>query len=206
VDRKTANELDRLLAGDGTSGPEADAIFERVMAEVERAEPRHRRRHALWAGGAIAAAAAIGVLALRPAATPSRSELTARGAAQAAPRIELVCSGGSLDACPISAKLVFAVTGDDTSGFVSAYAEPLDPGAERVWYFSRQVGSPQLNGIGDGTRVLDRAVQLASAHQPGGYRVHVFLSEAALTPDEMLGGAGASATANLQVELHIVGD
>ena len=38
MDQQTANKLDRLLAEDGLSGPEADAIFDRVYATVAREE------------------------------------------------------------------------------------------------------------------------------------------------------------------------
>jgi hypothetical protein len=212
MDHQTANKLDRLLAGDAISGPEADAIFERVIAGVEReerAEHNDRRPHwrrALWGTGLIAIAAAGVLVALRTTG-PATSELRVRGASGAGPgpRLQLICSGGRPDACPISSQLIFAVSGDATSGFLSAYAEPLEPGAERVWYFSRDGDSPVLDGVRDGTRVFERAVRLAGTHQTGRYRVHVFLSDVALTPAEMLAGTSA-VIARAQAELQIIGE
>jgi hypothetical protein len=132
---------------------------------------------------------------------------TARGAAGTAPpKLELICSGGSVHACPISSKLIFVVAGDATSGFLSAYAEPLDAGAERVWYFSESGQSPELSGVTDGTRVFEQAVRLAGAHQPGRYRVHAFVARRALAEQEMLENASALIAASVEIDLRIVGE
>jgi hypothetical protein len=205
MDDKTANELDRLLAGGGMSGAEADAIFDRVIASVESAD---RRRHVgprvLWSTGILAAAAvALIAFSAHPARPPA---FTARGASVAVPRLELICSGGTLEACPLSSKLIFAVAGDATTGFLSAYAEPLEPGTERVWYFSKSNQSPELPRIGEGTRVFERAVQIAGTHRPGRYRVHLFLSDVPLGQEQMLANTDGLATARSEVELRVSGE
>jgi hypothetical protein len=100
--------------------------------------------------------------------------------------LELRCTGGTLAACPLSSSLVFVVAGSAEAGFLSAYAEPLSAGAERVWYFSRETNSPELPGPLDGTHVFDRAVQLIGSHRAGRYRVHAFVSEQPLARAELL--------------------
>lgn len=205
MDDQTANKLDRLLAGDGISGPEADAIFTRVVAEVEREEGTRSWTRVLWGGAAaLGLAAAAALIAVRP--DPAPAGFAARGGAETGPRLEVICADGSLAACPISSRLIFAVSGDATTGFLSAYAEPLEPGAERVWYFARESQSPELAGVANGTRVFEQAVQLVGSHQRGRYRVHAFLADAALGQDEMLANPSGQARATVHAELHIIGE
>jgi hypothetical protein len=189
MDQQTATRLDRLLANGELSRPEAEAIFERVYATIAREEPPRR----LWSGsllaaGGLAAAAALFLL-LRPATEPP-AEWTARGVAatDTAAMLELRCSDGRLSACPLSSKLVFLVSGEADAGFLSAYAEPLEAGMERVWYFSREAHSPELALPLNGTHVFDRGVSLAGSHRAGRYRVHAFLSDQPLTHAELLAG------------------
>lgn len=184
MDQKTKNQLDRLLADGELSRPEAEAIFDRVHAEVVREDRVRPLRAVVW-GGAVAAAAVLLLLLIRPS-EDGGGELSARGSAAFAPTLEVTCSDGTLSACPLSAKLVFLVSGSAQHGFLSAYAEPLDTGAERVWYFSHEAGSPQLTPASDGTHVFDRAVTIAGSHRPGRYRVRAFLAERPLAREEML--------------------
>ena len=206
MDQQTANQLNRLLADGELSRPEAESIFDRVYAAVEREErPRRLRPHvALFAGGGLAAAAALLLLLVRPADAP-RSELTARGASGGAAALELRCSGGTLAACPLSSKLVFLLSGSAETGFLSAYAEPLTSGAERVWYFSREVHSPALAEPLDGTYVFDRAVGLGGSHRAGRYRVHAFLADQPLTHGELLSPhVQERARASLHIDVNLI--
>jgi hypothetical protein len=209
VDGKTKNELDRLLAGDRIGGPEADAILERVLATVERDERRSRRWLAprfVVAGGALAAAAAA-LLLIRPADEGREDELRARGAAAAAVQLEAVCSEGTLAACPRSSKLIFVVSGAPAQGFLSAYAEPVDAAMPRIWYFSREAGSPQLASAGDETRVFEHAVRLSETHPAGRYRVHAHLSDRPLGREELLASPGAQIIrASMRAELVVIED
>jgi hypothetical protein len=140
---------------------------------------------------------------LRPS-TPIPNQLTARGLETHAPALEVRCDDGTLTACPSSSKLVFIVSGERTSGFLSAYAEPLDAGGELVWYFSREAQSPRLVGVSDGTRVFDRAVKLSGSHRPGRYRIHAFLAPRPLSRAEMLTSFQMDA-ARTQIEISITG-
>ncbi len=209
MDPKTANQLDRLLADGELSGPEADAIFDRVYASVAAAEPRRLpsgswswMRAVVWGSGAIGAC--IAILFMLPSSTPGSNQLTARGLETHAPALEVRCDGGTLTSCPSSSKLVFIVSGEHTSGFLSAYAEPLDAGGERVWYFSREAESPRLVGVSDGTRVFDRAVKLGGSHRPGRYRIYAFVAPQPLSHGEMLTSPQTD-VARTQIEISITG-
>jgi hypothetical protein len=212
MDQQTANKLDRLLADDGLSGPEADAIFERVYATVAREPRRFPTRSLAWTSGGLAAATAVAaglwMLGLPREASP---EFAARGAEAVGPRVEFACTGGAMMACPISAKLVFVVSGAAAASYLSAYAEPLDAATPRVWYFSAEAGKPKRAEPAEGTHVLDQTVLLRGSHRVGGrYVVHAFLADRPLGHAEMLASprspsaatptrARVSASANLQV-------
>jgi hypothetical protein len=204
MDPKTANQLDRLLADGELSGPEADAIFDRVYANVAAAErPGTSRRAtyaALWFGAGAAACIASLVTFRSPG--PESTALTARGTNDGAPVLAVRCADGTLGACPKSSRLFFSVAGDRTSGFLSAYAEPLDMPGERIWYFSSETLSPQPVGAVDGTRVFDHAVNLGGTHRPGRYRIHAFLAPRPLSHTEMLESAGSQAL-RMQAEVAI---
>jgi hypothetical protein len=121
-----------------------------------------------------------------------------------APRLDAVCSHGTLADCPISATLSFAVSGGGAAGQLSAYAEPLDGQGERVWYFSSDTRTAELAGQAGETRAFNRAVRLAGTHRPGRYRIHAFLADRALTPAEMLAGPPSGAVQiSLRRELFV---
>jgi hypothetical protein len=203
MDEKTSHELDALLADGKVSGPEADAIFDRVYATVARDERRWARwRPVLYPVGAVAACAAV---ALAWSTGPS-GELTARGAETIAPVLEVTCAAGSLAACPHSSKLVFVVSGEGVHGALSAYAEPLDGQGERILYFTREAGAPALTA-GDGTRVFHRAVMLAGTHRAGRYRIHAVLTDRPLDRNELLQGPPEeSIKASLSTEISVTGE
>lgn len=208
MDAKTKTELDRLLGGDQISGPEADAIFERALADVDRADGRGVARpvYAVVAASALAAAAAIALLLIRPA--DERDGLRARGGQALGAQLQVVCSGGTLAACPLSSKLIFVASDAHGELFLSGYAEPIDAAAtERVWYFSRETGSPQLAAAVEGTRVFEQAVRVSGTHPPGRYRVHAYLTDRPLERDELLTSRDRGPfRASVHAELVVVED
>jgi hypothetical protein len=196
VDEKTARHMDRLLAQEKRlSGPEADAILERVLAKVEREEKRPRAIRA-FTSVALAAAAAVLLVVYVPRAPDERQHTVEEG--DMSPLV-VSCSPGTLSACPSSSALVFTLKNARASGVLSAYAEPLGPGAEPVFYFSKEDGSASLD---EGTR--SRSVRLPAAQDGGRYRIHALLAPRALSRQELLQGAsGIEIVAKARVELVV---
>ena len=120
MDEKTARDMDRLLAGGELSGPEADAILERVMADLDRAERKRRPwvlRYlpAAAAAGAVLAAAAAVLLVVRgggdvPGGEPGVGPVQYEDGVVGGVKIEIRCADGTLAACPVTSSLVFAVS------------------------------------------------------------------------------------------------
>lgn len=201
-DPPSDEDLDALLAGGRLSGPARDRIFDKVAAEVAReARPRARRR--VWTFAMVAAgAAAILIVAPRLMTTQPADGFRAKGGpGAAAMQLDVACIGGTLAACPQGATLTFAAAGAAGIGVLSAYAEPLDPGRERIWYFSAEGESPMLT-VGDGTAVARQAIRVGSEHA-GRYRVHVFLTSAPVSQAVLLAGGPPDTIARLTVDLQV---
>jgi hypothetical protein len=97
---------------------------------------------------------------------------------------------------------MFGASGAPASGALSAYAEPLDPGLERIWYFSAEGESPRLT-VGGGTGVAARAARIGPEHVPGHYRIHVFLTAAPAAQTALLAGAPHDAIASRELDLRV---
>jgi hypothetical protein len=193
MDDKTARDMDRLLAGGKLSGPEADAILERVLEDVDRDERRRRPRvNRYWvgaAGAALAAAAAVLLVVYSPGSTDD-------------PTIRVSCPGGTLSACPASSTLVFAAA-NARAGFLSAYAEPVGHAAERVYYFADRNGRPELVEPEDDRPPYRRAAAPPPALKPGRYRVTVVLADRPLARNELLGGSAAREDADVRATSQV---
>ena len=210
MDEKTERRMHRLLARGRLSRPELEVIRESVLDAVKREKKAKRpaRVYQLWAGTALAAAAALLLVVFVPReqgggggdVTYEDGELGSRVA------LEVRCSAGTLSACPASASIVFVVRAAGKGravGFVSAYAEPVSGGGERVFYLSKEDGSAEL-AMPAGTAGSERAVKLTGAQRPGRYRVHVFFAGRPLGREEMVAGAReARVAATARVELVI---
>jgi hypothetical protein len=195
------DDLDALLAGGRLSGPARDRIFDKVAAEVaQESRPRARRR--VWTVAMVAAgAAAVLIVAPRLMTTRTPDGFRAKGGAPGL-QLDVACTGGTLGACPQGATLTFGAAGAPGSGVLSAYAEPLEPGHERIWYFSAEGESPLLT-VGDGTAVARRAIRVGNEHAPGRYRVHVFLTPTPVSRTVLLAGGPPDALARLTVDLQV---
>ena len=195
MDDETAARMDRLLARGKMSAPRADAILERVYETLEREKPRKVVPIRYWASAALAAAAAVLLLIVVPR-DPGGPGVDEIGDL---PGLRVRCVGGTLSACPMSAKLVFEVTGKEASGFLSAYAEPIGHAGERVFYYSKEDGSAQVPG-----QAAARPVGLARA---GRYRVHAVITERPLTREELVRAAskaGREVRAKVQLEMVVI--
>jgi len=206
MDEKTARDMDRLLAGGKLSGPEADAILERIHATLEREEKRRSPVRAIryWAGAALAAAAAVLLVVYLPRGpVEQRGHQLEEGVLGA--KLVVRCSPGTLEACPKSSSLAFTLSGGRADGFLSAYAEPVGHDGERVFYFSKEDGSVRLGVTAQGKGVTERVVRLPAGQRPGRYRVRAVLAERALSRDEMLAGSGQpSVEARVTVQIELV--
>ena len=152
-----------------------------------------RRIHRLLSGGKLSGPEADEILARLLAAVGHPTVL------------ELSCTPGTLAACPRSASLVFSASGGGAASYLSAYAEPLAPDAEPVFYLSEEDGSPKLAQPAKGDR-SEYTLALPVAHPLGRYRVHAFLASYPLERAEMLDGVGdvSAVAVRIQVEIMIV--
>jgi hypothetical protein len=207
VDPSNDEDLDALLGGGRLSGPARDRIFDKVAAEVAP-QPRSRTRPGVWAFALAAAGAAAAVLIVAPRLTTRmQGGLRAKGddgPGPAALQLDVACIGGTLSACPQGATLMFGASGAPSAGLLSAYAEPLEPGLERIWYFSADGESPRLSTSG-GTEVVQRAVRVGPEHAPGHYRLHVFLTRAPASRAALLAGSAVNAIGSREIDLGVVG-
>jgi hypothetical protein len=99
------------------------------------------------------------------------------------PSADIECLGATLDACPTGALVVVRVGG--VRGFVSAWAEPVG-GGERIWYFSADGFSPEVDALSEGPVATTRAVKIGPEHRPGGYVVHVVVTEGAMAREALM--------------------
>lgn len=212
----TDAELARLLSGrNALSVLEREQLCERI---VEHVSPRQSSwfHHfpKLGVGGlSVAAAAAVGLLALRavlevpaaeeavstragraelPSAASAASQLpadnyTARGAALT-PTLDLVCIGPSgTGRCATGKKLAFSVRGSAEWKHFAAFAQTAD--GTIYWYF------PSVTGVGielgaESATLLDRAVVLGD-EAGGAVTVYGVFSKAPLTRDGIKRAMGA---------------
>lgn len=221
LDGRTKRQLHRWMAGGRLGRAERDVIRESVLDELARREGRARAsasgksgersergkliRLAAWAGTALAAAAAVLLMVRAPGEEPGGGGHTfEEGDLGARPVLEVTCKGGTLQACPRGAELVFTLSGKGARAFLSAYAEPVGREGERVFYFSKEDGTAELGPAAAVAPGAQRAVRLADGHRAGRYRVHAFVADRVLSREEMQsGGQAARVIASLQVELVI---
>jgi hypothetical protein len=201
MSERSDDELDNLLARGALGGPGREQVLRNVLAALPAAAPPWRRQ-AIAGVCAFTAVAAAAVLVSWPRAGRQTDAMRIKGAGPAAAvRLDLGCAGAGLEACPIGATLVFAVAGATRPGYLAAYAEPMTPGGERIWYFS-SVAAPAI-GSGPGTHTSSQGVRVGHEHRPGEYLVHLLLtnrpsSKEALRGPEVPGLIGRS-TVRLRV-------
>jgi hypothetical protein len=175
------DEIDQLLARGRLSGPQRERIFDRLYESVRPAGMGVRSR-LLFIATPLAVAAAI-VLVLRSSSVTAPS-FTAKG--HRASRVEVVCSGGPLSACPRGSHLFFRFDAGASPAFVQAYAEPINPNRERVWYFpTAATPAPRIESAADGG-VLEKAIVLGPEHANGRYQVRIMLSATPMSREDVL--------------------
>jgi hypothetical protein len=190
------DELDMMLAGGRLGGPAKDRIFDAVAGQVIPRKPLLGLRGLLAAGLAMSGAAAALLLVIN---TRDRGFTAKGGAGPGGPTLEISCAGGTLAACPLGARLMFALTGA-AGGYLAAWADPAG-GGERIWYFSRDGQSPALTAT-PGTQVAAKGILLGPEHRPGDYLVHLLVTSQPLSRAQL--AAGAPAIARRDFPLRVV--
>src|SRR5881394_2748877 len=160
--RRLDRHLDALLAESELGGPEDERILEAVLSRRSR-RPWWRSSFALGTGLSLAAAVAV-VLVIGPFRT-GREGFAPRGADVKGLAIDVACLRNSLAACPRGATLLFALRGGSPGGYLTAWAEPVRPGAERVWYFSADQETPLLQATRSAPQALSRGVRIGPEHR-----------------------------------------
>jgi hypothetical protein len=195
--------LDLLLAKGARSGRQRDATLDRIL---DRVTPRRRasgRRWLLAASTATAIAAAwLLVAGVKPHG--AGGAFAARGTSAAEPRVELVCAGGKLEACPSGSRLLFVVSGGTRPGYLAAYAEPVGGGRERVWYFPGERDAHVIAAGAAQAAPLDTAVQIGPEHGVGPYVVHVVVGSRPFSREEALRPATTDTLFSKTIALEIV--
>jgi hypothetical protein len=152
-----------------------------------------------WIGAPVVAAAGL-FLVLRPA-TPSAG-FVAKGSG--ASSVVAECLGAKLSACPRGSKLVFRVEATDSPLFLHAYADPVDSGCERVWYFPTAATPPFPVAPGPEARTLDKGILVGPEHGCERYRLHVVLGPSVLSKEQLLALAPVRVANRMATDLKVV--
>ena len=195
-------DIDFLLARGRRSGRQREETLDRILDRVVPGRATNRR--AWLAGASMAAAAAAASRSSWRGHMATEGPFAARGTSGAAPRVDLVCAGGSLDACPQGSRLLFAASAGGRTGYLAAYAEPVGGGGDRVWYFSAEHTAPVLVAGAGGAAPLDAAVQIGPEHRAGRYFVHLVVAARPLSREEALRPPAAETLSSETIPLDVV--
>jgi hypothetical protein len=196
VNVSSRDKLDDLLARGRLSAPRRERIFEEVDRHVRW---RRAARYAMVAAP-LALAAGLALLVRPHDAGPD--PYAPKGTLQS--HVELGCSGGELFHCPTGSKLIFRLDALKEAGFLHAYAEPLDPGRERVWYYPTMANpSPHVEAA-SGAQIMGQGIVVGPEHVPGRYRVHLVVAPTPLSREDLLADSLRNVVAADVVEMVIV--
>jgi hypothetical protein len=193
------SDLDALLARGALSGSARERVLDGVLGRVSPSQPNRAVRFAAAIVVPAAAAVAVGIGGVRWLAKPEPSDSTfeARGSVSRRVRVDAVCTGGPMAACPRGSRLVFHGWPDMRPSYLSAFADPVG-GGERIWYFSGENESPRL-----GSGAVDRAVVVGPEHTVGRYVIHVVVSTRPLSRAEALASSDAAVIGSEALDLGI---
>lgn len=199
----TEAELDSLLDRGGIGAARRDAILATVLADVQAERPSPWRRRCFIAVLGLAGAATA-LLLVTPRISPRPSAFRAKGPTSnpsvMAPAAHIECLGAPIDACPLGSLVIVRVAG--VRGFVSAWAEPVG-GGERIWYFSADSFSPQVDALSTTSIVTSRAVRIGPEHSAGSYVVQIRVTERPMQRDDLLRGPSSAMLAQGQALLTV---
>jgi len=191
-------DLERLLTRGSLGGASYDRIEASVMGRVL---PQARRPRSTWLWASVLPVAAAAGLALylgTSSETPGDSAgFTAKGGdASLTGAVELACSSDR--PCRAGDTLVFVVDTGVVHGYLNASAQRIEPESpERVRFFPTEKGDSPRVESGTGTLALSQGVRLGQSLGPGVYRVDIWFTDDAPSPDR---GKGRATSVELRVE------
>ncbi len=198
-------ELDALLARGALSGPTRERVLGGVLERVARERARPGAKLAALLMLPAAAAAALWIVGAQWASHPKPADLGfhVRGSSPGAVRVDAVCTGGTLAACPRGSRLVFHGSPSDGPRYLAAFADPIGGdavnNAERIWYFSAEGETPKL-----GPSAVERSVVIGPEHVAGRYAIHVLVSTRPLPRAEAVRSEGEDIVGRESIELGVV--
>ncbi|MGC4093583.1 MAG: hypothetical protein QM756_37930 [Polyangiaceae bacterium] len=173
--------IERLLAGGYLSGSQYDAIEQRVLAHTAK---RQRGQLLRWVAPAALAASSMAALVAFWVRTPST--FTPKGTDTSLGVIDISCNRPLRHECAAGETLAFLVNSAVGSGYLGGYAERVgDSRHDRIWYFPNARGDSPYVKSGSQTIVLPEGIRIGSEHQPGQYRVSLWLSVRPLSRAEI---------------------
>lgn len=187
--KRNIKDLDVLLGRGSIGAARRDAILKAVLERTRYESPAPSRwRWSLMGLGSVSVVATVLLLLIPrlspPTVTaPFRAKGSVVESSTITPSAEIECIGGTLDACPIGSLLVVRVAG--VHGFVSAWSEPVG-GGERIWYFSADTHSPQVEATFVPTAATTRAIKIGREHVTGVYIVEILVTERPMKRNELI--------------------
>jgi hypothetical protein len=186
--KRDNSRLNHLLARGNLGGPKHDEILREVLRRTDAATAKPVRgwmRRAILTGAALASAVALWLIVARP----PHSRFSAKGSARegaVTTAMDIGCGDAGRKICHVGDNLLFAVNTAVAYGYLGAYAErAADPKPRRLWYFPTAKGDTPVIPRGDGTMMLPQGIQIGPEHQPGSYRVTVWISDRPLARSQV---------------------
>lgn len=192
--------LHELLGRGNLGGPVHDEILEKVLAQTAPARARPRWLRIVVLPGIAVSAFAAWLLLARPA----DDEFTAKGKGGANGALSVGCGPSGARTCAVGSTLMFTVNAALASGTLGAYAERVDdPTHQRIWYFPDGAGEAPTVAPGAGTMVVPRGIRIGPEHQPGRYRVTVWLADRPLARGDVDAAPAKAIRARASFDLQI---
>ena len=202
-------DLEMLLKQPGRRDPRRERVLRNVLEVVSEARPAVERSPAAaprvrgwwrrWPGIAFATCAVCLSAAVIGLNGRSRSDgWRSRGVVErsTSPSFDVGCTGGPLARCPTGSTLIFRAQGASPGGYLSAYADPLTPGRQRIWYFTDlalPVTAPDSTPV-----TLRSGVRVGPEHAPGAYDLHLLVSSKPLSLDNLSPSREAAAAEQIE--------
>jgi hypothetical protein len=205
--RREDEQLDRILARGYLGGPRYDEIWARVSKRT--VAPRSAQRWRRFSP-ALAWAATLGGVLLFAGANVDFSKVRAKGTnttESPMDAIEVGCSEKGDRVCETGSTLMITVNAAVVSGFVGAYAERIGaPLQDRIWYFPTSEGQMPEVVPGQSTVVLPKGIRIGEEHEPGRYRVTVWIASRLIDRSEVDSLSSGVVRTRSTFDLEIVRD